>query len=283
MSLLFFFNDTATTELYTLSLHDALPILSTYIHPMSDDYLLTIGIPPANEDGTGLDWSSVQVSQFNVSNLSSPTLVNKQLLSPVDEDDGDYSWNWGWSEATYEHKAFQYWAPKGMLAVPMSTYTYDYASVNGQDYSRYIYVSQLMLINAVPGENLSIHGTIDHSDFYNNYENYYWGQSSIRRTIFMGDFVYAISAAGVTAHNLTTLNETASVQIWKPEFDSWYNNYYEVDGEEATGDDGTTSSEADPTDPPDSEGESSGSDGSTGSGETGGGTDGDDGIDESND
>src|SRR5260370_32556321 len=28
--LLFFFNDTATTEIYTLSLHDALPILSEY-------------------------------------------------------------------------------------------------------------------------------------------------------------------------------------------------------------------------------------------------------------
>src|SRR5687768_18506130 len=28
MSYLFFFNDTATTEIYTLSLHDALPILS---------------------------------------------------------------------------------------------------------------------------------------------------------------------------------------------------------------------------------------------------------------
>src|SRR5467141_4534639 len=27
----FFFNDTATTEIYTLSLHDALPIYSTYI------------------------------------------------------------------------------------------------------------------------------------------------------------------------------------------------------------------------------------------------------------
>src|SRR2546427_12967112 len=33
-SLLFFFNDTATTEIYTLSLHDALPILWNVIrHP----------------------------------------------------------------------------------------------------------------------------------------------------------------------------------------------------------------------------------------------------------
>src|SRR3712207_8742602 len=29
----FFFNDTATTEIYTLSLHDALPILVAFRHP----------------------------------------------------------------------------------------------------------------------------------------------------------------------------------------------------------------------------------------------------------
>ena len=75
----------------------------------------------------------------------------------------------------------------------------------------------------------------------------------------MGDFVYAISPAGVTAHNLTTLNETASIQLWKPEFD--VNHYYYMDGDEeakedvsdpprsessdgSTGEDGTTSNEA---------------------------------------
>src|SRR5215216_7211225 len=31
----FFFNDTATTEIYTLSLHDALPIWTTSIDPIS--------------------------------------------------------------------------------------------------------------------------------------------------------------------------------------------------------------------------------------------------------
>src|SRR3712207_7006877 len=33
MSLVFFFNDTATTEIYTLSLHDALPISGQQIEP----------------------------------------------------------------------------------------------------------------------------------------------------------------------------------------------------------------------------------------------------------
>src|SRR3989454_5281556 len=40
-SLVFFFNDTATTEIYTLSLHDALPILRHAVGP--------------NEVGTGVD------------------------------------------------------------------------------------------------------------------------------------------------------------------------------------------------------------------------------------
>src|SRR5436189_3040455 len=31
--LTFFFNDTATTEIYTLSLHDALPISADQVHP----------------------------------------------------------------------------------------------------------------------------------------------------------------------------------------------------------------------------------------------------------
>src|SRR5258708_28179593 len=35
--LLFFFNDTATTEIYTLSLHDALPISSIHIEDLSRD------------------------------------------------------------------------------------------------------------------------------------------------------------------------------------------------------------------------------------------------------
>src|SRR5918992_4470407 len=32
----FFFNDTATTEIYTLSLHDALPILTELVQAMAD-------------------------------------------------------------------------------------------------------------------------------------------------------------------------------------------------------------------------------------------------------
>src|SRR5256885_16276185 len=49
----FFFNDTATTEIYTLSLHDALPISPTSVQPpLVEYYILALdkdGLPLASQ------------------------------------------------------------------------------------------------------------------------------------------------------------------------------------------------------------------------------------------
>ena len=202
------------------------PGVSTYIHPLSKDQLLTIGMGPANEDGTGLDWSNVRISLFDVSNTSSPSLADVFSISPV-QNPNDTSWQWSYSEATYEHKAFQYWAPKGLLAVPISTYRYNtWYDDNGQYYWSYQYVSKLALVNVSEetGE-LSLYGTVDHSDLYNREDNqYYWGEYNIRRSIFMGDYVYAISSAGVSVTNLTTMDDVATLKLEQPTYDSY--NYY---------------------------------------------------------
>ena len=42
----FFFNDTATTEIYTLSLHDALPILPSWRYENHCDFVPTGAISP---------------------------------------------------------------------------------------------------------------------------------------------------------------------------------------------------------------------------------------------
>src|SRR3712207_7944830 len=54
--MVFFFNDTATTEIYTLSLHDALPIFNPYtehfyVNPKTDPY----GVAP----GTDFHWTRI--------------------------------------------------------------------------------------------------------------------------------------------------------------------------------------------------------------------------------
>ncbi len=188
------------------------PGVSTYIHPLSDNAILTIGLGPADEEtGLGLDWSHTRLSLFDVSNFSDPQLSEVLSLSPVVEPGN--GWNWAWSEATWEHKAFQYWAPKGMLAVPLNTYRFDsYYDDEGRYHYNYDWVSKLMIVN-VTEDSLEIHGEVDHSHFYETEENHWWSSYNIRRSIFMGDYIYAISHAGVTVTHLDSLEEVDSVQL----------------------------------------------------------------------
>ncbi len=202
------------------------PGVSTYIHPMGDDHLLTIGIAG---DDDGLEWGVTQISIFDVSDFSNPILASSLRLTPTSgEDDG---WSYSYSEATYEHKAFQYWEADGLLAIPMSTQRYysDIKEIDGRLYysSGYEYISKLMLINAKPGEELEIYNEVDHSSFYNS--SYWWDNSDVRRSIFMGggDYIYAISEKGVTAHNVDTMERTGFVELPSDNKPNYVDYYYE--------------------------------------------------------
>jgi hypothetical protein len=180
-----------------------IPGFSTYIHPIAEDKLLTTGV---GGDQEGANWNA-QISMFDVSNFASPQRADVEELVG---DDG-----WGWSEALYEHKAFQYWAPAGLLAVPMSSYQND---ANG-----WRYISRLELINVDPANGeLGRHGNIDHSSFFNSDPERYWYYRDVRRSIFMGDYIYALSDRGITVH--TTAGLTPMTQQALPGYnpDDWY-------------------------------------------------------------
>jgi hypothetical protein len=179
------------------------PGVSTYLHPIADDRLLTIGL---GGDETGFD-GSIKVSLFDVSDFANPVLKSTYTLSAVEGDDWS---SWGSSEATYQHKAFQYWAPRKLLAVPLSTSRYKCAD---DYYCDYEYVSKLALITVDVDQGLSLYGNIDHSSFYNSDPSSYWCYQDIRRSIFMGDYLYAMSDRGITASDLDSLNQTASLNL----------------------------------------------------------------------
>ncbi|MDC0501736.1 beta-propeller domain-containing protein [Euryarchaeota archaeon] len=215
-----------------------IPGVSTYIHPVDEDHLLTIGIGPGDE-GIGLDWSTTQVSLFDVSDPSNPVLSDVEVLSPgyVDENCEDIrscGWSWSWSEASYEHKAFTYWGPEEMLAVPLSTYRY---MVNNDCVYTYCYeyVSMLKMINVdIVNESLSLHGTANHSDYYNvdDSNSWYGSQTSIRRSIFMGEFIYSFSALGASVHKIDDMSIQVELDIPGHHSEDYYvHQQEEVDGE----------------------------------------------------
>ena len=199
--------------LFTLDLSDPydprvvgeleIPGFSTYIHPIANDKLLTIGV---GGDENGANWRT-QISMFDVADFANPALSDVEAL--VMEGD-----SWGWSEAMYEHKAFQYWAPKGLLAIPLSTWDY---SDDG-----YSYTSRLELVSVDPeGGALGHHGSIDHSHLFDT--DAYWYYRDVRRSIFMGDYIYAISDRGISVHVTDDLTEVTEEPLpgYSPD-DYWW-------------------------------------------------------------
>ena len=78
--MLFFFNDTATTEIYTLSLHDALPIAAT-----SDLSILAIGFKDRDAEAAPLLGARLGGELFfRHEILTQPTNAQHQHLVPLE-------------------------------------------------------------------------------------------------------------------------------------------------------------------------------------------------------
>ncbi len=233
-----------------------IPGVSTYIHPIEDDNLLTIGIP-GDESGR-LEWGQDRISLFDVSDRSNPTQVT---TLDIGEEYG-----WGYSEARNDHRAFQYF--NNMLAIPRSQEMWVEVDCDVQDpedsedsedsdeggsdgvagedevssgsdsasssdvapppdepfedayndgecypYTRYFNIAGLQLIDVEPGASLSSHGALVQNGIFNPEQNggycYYGYAANVRRSIFMGDFIYAISPAGITVHRIDDLEQVA--------------------------------------------------------------------------
>lgn len=164
-----------------------IPGFSSYMHPIDDTHLLTIG-----RDG-GL---ALQI--FDVTNPAAPTQSHKFV----------YTNDYGYSEAESNHKAFTYFADKKLLAFPFTGY--GPTSMKS--------TLELFKIDAAAG--IQRVGAVDHTSFFGNTVNrgycggYY--EPSVRRGIFLDNVVYSVSYGGVIANDATTLSSLASYTLKAP-------------------------------------------------------------------
>ncbi len=169
-----------------------IPGFSDYMHPLGDNHLLTIGRDV--DEVTQIDrGTALQI--FDVTDPTEPMAAFKVVLGE------------GYSEANHNHKAFNFYADKGLLAFPFVSYRADFSST-----------LELWHVSAVEGFNRR--GAVDHSDlvlddcgtpypvedFY-----YYCGYyPQITRGVFIDDYIYSISHGGVKVHHVDDLTQTVS-------------------------------------------------------------------------
>ncbi|MDJ0926628.1 MAG: beta-propeller domain-containing protein [Gammaproteobacteria bacterium] len=117
--------------------------VSTYIHPLDDAHLLTIGFD-GDENRLNGDF---RLQIFDVRNLEDPRLIHvfvPQFDAP----------NHAWTEATYEPHAFDYFAAAGTLTIPLQYWS--------SDINRHFSGFAAFSVDVVDG--FGVLGRLDHSD-----------------------------------------------------------------------------------------------------------------------
>lgn len=175
-----------------------IPGFSTYLHPMDANHLLTIGTyVPEPLPGQTQNWQAraLQLAIFDVTDLANPMQTHTQLVGTA----------YGWSEAANEHKAFNYFPAKKLLAIPFADWS---NTVSGSDYWS-SFKSDLKVYSVDPLTGFTARGAISMSDMYQVYQysnwTYYW-EPYVRRSVMADDFVYAISDSGIRVANVADLS-----------------------------------------------------------------------------
>lgn len=164
-----------------------IPGFSQYMHPVDDHTLLTIGSSDA--------WSSsVVLRLFDVTDKTAPELRFSHQFAPYSS-----------SAAQYDHHAFTYFADRGLLAVPLSGYTYD---------TEEHWINQLSLIGVSRETGFSELGAIDGVSLETALTGsgtcswYARTEAQIERGTFIDDTLYAIARGGVVAAKVATPSTT---------------------------------------------------------------------------
>lgn len=171
-----------------------IPGFSTYMQMMDKNHLLSIGYD-ADDQGSFAWFTGVLLQIFDISDPSDPVRTHKYVIGTRGST----------SEALTNHLAFNYFAPKGVLALPMTIC--EGGSGSGGSFGDTMTFSGLMVFNVSADTGFSQRGQVPHplgpeATCYN-----WWTQASsqVKRSIIMDDYIYSISSSLMKVNHLDHL------------------------------------------------------------------------------
>lgn len=194
------------------------PGFSTFMVPMDENHLLTVGVHiPEGDQNFFRPWG-VQLTIFDVSDFAHPTLAYQEVIGA---DTGAYS------EAQYNPKAFTYFAEQGLIALPVSIYEpyiYDDGGVTvidvdadgggGSDGDAVMAEPEPVFEPYIPGgfDGLYVYRVSTETGFAKlgqistRFEEAGYYYSNYTRGVFIGPDVYAVTDNGLRSAPLADVN-----------------------------------------------------------------------------
>lgn len=140
---------------------------SSYLQPLSNDYMLGIGFGDNNGGTNGM-----KIAIYDISDKTSPVLFSQAILDFEE-------FGWSYSSATYNHKDLLVSMSKGIIALPFTIF--DYRDDSSKEYNSGILVYD---IDEITG--LTYSGYVQHEE--NSDESIY-----VYKSKFIADYFYTIS------------------------------------------------------------------------------------------
>jgi uncharacterized secreted protein with C-terminal beta-propeller domain len=183
-----------TDPLYVFDLTDAtkpklmgelqIPGFSTYMQRLDDTHVLAIGFTADDHESFAF-FNGIQIQIFDVSDLANPKLAWKHVIGTRGSS----------SEALTNHLAFNYFAPKKMLALPITV------CEGGGDgtYATNLTFAGVMAFDISLDTGISEHGRLPFIDAgtvaATDSCDKWWtdSKSLVKRSIFMDDYIYGLS------------------------------------------------------------------------------------------
>ena len=174
-----------------------IPGFSTYMQRLDANHLLAIGFT-ADDEGSFAWFNGIQIQIFDVTDLTNPTLAWKTVIGTRGSN----------SEALTNHLAFNYFAPKKMLALPITVCEGGGNGVYAQDLT----FAGLMVFDISLDTGITEHGRLPFLDpstvsaSANCDEFWTDSKSLVKRSIFMDDWVYGLSDAQLRVAALSNMS-----------------------------------------------------------------------------
>lgn len=186
-----------------------IPGFSTYMHPLDDNHLLTIGYD-ADDQGSFAWFQGIMLQIFEVADMTQPTLIHKEVIGTRGST----------SEAATNHLAFNYFPSKGLLAIPMTICESDELNqlYSGGSYGDLMTFSGLLVYKVDAQTGFNWLGGVPHIAPENRSTSWqmcsnWWTRSNsyVKRSIFMDDYVFSITEDTIKANHLAAIGQDVAV------------------------------------------------------------------------
>ena len=174
-----------------------IPGFSDYLHPYDEDHIIGIGKETSSNEWGGVSIKGVKIALFDVSDVKNPKVVDKYEIGDSGTD----------SEALRDHKAFLFDKEKNILVIPVREIKEKRFYDSDRGYYRQRVWQGAYIFGLTEEDGFELKGKISHFEGDED-EYWYWNSpSAVRRSLYMDDVLYTISAKYIKMNDLEDLKE----------------------------------------------------------------------------